>query len=207
MPILSLTHRQPTCSFQKYKLLQSSGLSIDELKLSAPSPGITKVNLLWPSAGQVATALGQLQTISWQPVLQPSQLQTATGYCLPNGCRTRCLNGTNLVSKLVDILNTVDDTTYQQKITDNTNFLLNLRLQYHDAFLTVDWQLCHLTTTTPAVPIAFPAPIAAQLTFDQDKRQLRLNGYMSVADKNALIALSTTLLTGLLLLRCLTMPS
>jgi len=49
------------------------------------------------------------------------------------------------------------------------------------------------------VPIAFPAPIAAQLTFDQDKAASVETVYER-ADKNALIALSTNVLTGLLLL-------
>ena len=54
-----------------------------------------------------------------------------------------------LLNKLVDILNTVDDDDYKQKIDDNNNFLLNLRARYTDFFLTANLPALPLTQTSP----------------------------------------------------------
>lgn len=87
-----------------------------------------------------------------------------------------------IASRLIDILNTTDDTEYQQKLTDNNGFLLRLRIQYHDAFLAAN------LFSLPA--ISFGDDYAMQIKYDTDKMQLRYAGYMSNAVKTDLLSLS-----------------
>src|SRR5205814_9038120 len=60
---------------------------------------------------------------------------------------------------------------------------------YHDVVLTAD--LPALPLTPASVPISFGASIASQLSYNADKKQLQLSGYMSLADLNTLKTLST----------------
>ena len=46
-----------------------------------------------------------------------------------------------LVAKLADILGTQDDEEFVQKVQNNYDFLLNLRVQYNDQVLTADLSL------------------------------------------------------------------
>jgi hypothetical protein len=89
----------------------------------------------------------------------------------------------SLASKLLDILGTSDIDEYQQKVDNNQNFLLNLRVQYHDRVLTAD------LGTLPG-GVVFPDSLAAQISYDSVNRKLQLVGYMSATDQGNLNLLS-----------------
>jgi len=175
---------------QKNKLLQASGFSVDELNYilfhldTGSSP-------LIPSSQRVSDDLSALQDdlLSVRAATLPAT--DPNGVLLNKWLSDPVFKwDSGLLNKLLDLLNTVDDDEYKQKLTNSANFLLNLRLQYHDAVITAPLPALP-TAGTPAAPIVFPDTIASQLTYDADKRQLRLAGIMSQADQTALLALST----------------
>jgi hypothetical protein len=175
---------------KKYKLLQSSGFSVDELNYILRHHDNRSQSLV-PSASQVATALDTLQdqlsavSANLQIPVDPQQLLT-------KWIADPILKwDSSIMNRLVDILVTIDENEYKQKISDNSNFLLNLRTAYHDPFITVKLQSLPFTQTTPATPIVFPASIVSQLSYDAQAQELRLAGYMNEADLNALKALSS----------------
>jgi len=175
---------------QKYKLLQGSGFNVDELNYILLDLN-TAAQPLTPPVERILSDLGVLQDellavrAATQPVADPN------GVLLNKWLSDPAFKwDSSLLIKLLDILNTVDDDEYRQKLTNSGNFLLNLRLQYPTAVTTAT--LAALPTTgNPAAPIVFPDTIASQLTYDADKKQLRLAGYMSAGDLTALLALST----------------
>lgn len=169
---------------QKYKLLLSSGISIDELNYLLRHQD-NSAHLLIPSINQVTTSLVQLQDelLTVRAVTQPAV--DTNGVLLNKWLIDPVFKwDNNLLNKLVEILNTADDDDYKQKISDNYNFLLNLRLLYHDTVLVAD--LPGLPLASADTPIIFPSSISEQLTYDADKKQLRLVGYMSQADRDLL---------------------
>jgi hypothetical protein len=179
-----------TLFIQKFKLLQSSRFSIDELNYLLRHQNDAGQTLV-PSNTQVAGALSQLQSELLAVRADTQVTADPDGVLLNKWLLDPVFKwDSRLPNKLLDLLNTVDDDEYQAKVDSNNNFLLNLRLQYHDTFLTVDLAALPLTQTAPVTTIEFPASIASQLTFDADKKQLRLAGYINTADKTALLALS-----------------
>ena len=94
-----------------------------------------------------------------------------------------------LLNKLIDILNETDDDQYKTKVDAGSNFLVNLRIRYHDTFLTTN--LSSLPLTSSGTPVTFPANMAAQLSYDGNRKQLKLIGYMSASDLVALKVLSS----------------
>ncbi|MEP6613595.1 MAG: neuraminidase-like domain-containing protein, partial [Mucilaginibacter sp.] len=175
---------------QKYNLLQASGFSIDELNYVLRHQDNSSHSLV-PSASQVSTALIQLQNELLAVRVATQTAPDTNGLLLTKWLSDSVFKwDTGQLGRLLGILNTVDDTEYKQKLTDNSNFLLNLRMVYHDAVTTADLPALPLTTATPAVPIVFPSSIASQIAYDTDKKQLKLTGYMSPADKTVLLALN-----------------
>lgn len=176
-----------TLFLQKFQLLKSSGFGIDELNYVLRHQDNASQSLV-PSVSNVTAALNQLQ----------NDLLAARTVALPvpdnNGAvLIKWLSDpifkwdSRLLSQLINILNTVDDEEYKQNVDNNSNFLLNLRMQYHDAVLTVN--LPALPLTSSGIPIAFPSSIVSQLFFDTGKKQLSLIGYMNQPDRDALLAL------------------
>ncbi|HMH24879.1 MAG TPA: hypothetical protein VK563_24055, partial [Puia sp.] len=181
-----------TCLFiQKYRLLQSSGLSIDDLNYVLRHQD-NSTHTLVPSISQITTSLAQLQT-DLLTVRSATQATADPNGVLLNKWLSDPLFGwdNGMLAKLADILSTVDDGDFQKKIDNNGNFLLNLRMVFHDVSVTADLSALPLTQTSPAVPIVFPDSISAQLSFDADRKLLRLSGYMSPADLTALQTLSS----------------
>jgi Tc toxin complex TcA C-terminal TcB-binding domain/Neuraminidase-like domain len=179
-----------TCLFiKKYKLLQSSGFNADELNYVLRHQDNISQSFI-PSGSQVSAALSKLQD-------ELLAVRAATTPAVdPNGVLlSKWLSDPvfkwdiSLVNKLVDILNTANDDEYRQKIVDNSNFLLNLRMAYREPVFTT--ALSVLPLAPDGAPITFPPSIAAQLSFDAEKKQLRLVGYMSQANLDALLALCT----------------
>lgn len=184
-PFLDLV--STTLFINKYNLLKSSGFSIDELNYILRHQDNLSHTLV-PSAGQITNALTQVQTsfLAINAATQPAP--DPNGQLLAKWLSDGVFNwDPGMLSRFIDILNTVDDTVYQQKITNNTNFLNNLRFVYHDAMITADLPALPLDKT--GVQIVIPASISAQLTYNADTKQLQLVGYMSSADQAALLAL------------------
>jgi len=183
---------QSTCMFiQKYNTLKSSGFSIDELNYILRHQDDASHSLV-PAADVVTNALTQLQNdlLKARTVSQPAV--DANGVLLSLWLSDGVFNWDPiLLNRLVDILNTTDDTVYVQKITENSGFLRNLRMVYHDIRLTTPLPVLPLTTGATPVTITFPAPMDGQLVFDSSSKSLTLTGYMSAADQTALLALST----------------
>ena len=176
-----------TLFINKYNLLKSSGFSTDELNYILRHQD-NLAHTLVPAPGQITSALTQLQTefLAISATTQPAPDQN--GELLIKWLSDGVFNwDQGMLNKFVDILNTVDDTLYLQKITDNTNFLNNLRFVYHDAMITADLPALPLDNT--GVQIVIPASISAQLTYNGDTKQLQLVGYISQADLTGLLAL------------------
>jgi hypothetical protein len=172
----------------RYKQLQAFGFSIDELNYILRHQNNVAKTIV-PPTDQRQAALDQLQSDLMAIKTAIAAPVDANGVLLTKWLSDAVLKwDTSLVNRLMDILTTIDTDAYRQKITDNTNFLLNLRAGYSDAVLRVD------LAALPVVggnPITIPASLSAQLSFDTDKKQLVLRGVMSTADRDALLALST----------------
>lgn len=167
---------------EKYNILKSSDFSIADLNYILRHQNNAGKTLI-PTADQVLANLSQLQNELMDIKTATTPAVDTNGALLTKWLSDPVLKwDSSIVNRLIDILSTVDDDEYQQKIIDNTNFLLNLRRGYQHPVLAID-----LT----ALPITIPASIAAQLSFDPDKKQLTLKGVMSAADRDALLALST----------------
>ncbi|MDO3641762.1 neuraminidase-like domain-containing protein [Mucilaginibacter sp. L3T2-6] len=176
-----------TLFIDKYNALKSSGFSIDELNYILRHQDNTAQALV-PTSGQIAAALTQVQT-EFQAIVAATQpAPDQNGQLLTKWLSDGAFNwDRGLLSKLADILNTVDDDAYLQKLADNTNFLNNLRLVYHDAIITAGLPALPLDSTGKQIVI--PDFIASQLSYDTDNKRLQLVGYMSTSDKAALLAL------------------
>lgn len=173
---------------EQYNALKSSGFSIDELNyILRHQDNSAKTGV--PASDVVTTALTGLQdallTIraATQPATDPN------GDLLNKWLQDPVLNwNTNLLNRLLDICSTSNDAEYSQKLQDNANFLINLRILNSNAVLKFDLPSLPVSS---GVPIVLPASMAMQLSFDPDKKQLVLAGYMSSADRTALLALSS----------------
>ncbi|MGN6395030.1 MAG: neuraminidase-like domain-containing protein [Mucilaginibacter sp.] len=176
-----------TLFIDKYNALKSSGFSIDELNYILRHQDNTAQALV-PTSGQIAAALTQVQT-EFQAIVAATQpAPDQNGQLLTKWLSDGAFNwDRGLLSKLTDILNTVDDDAYLQKLADNTNFLNNLRLVYDDAIITADLPALPLDLTGKQIVI--PDFIASQLSYDTDNKHLQLVGYMSTSDQAALLAL------------------
>jgi len=180
---------------EKYKVLKSSGFSIDELNYILRHQDNSSKTLV-PAGEVVTTALTGLQndllaiTAATQPTVDPN------GDLLNKWLSDPVFNwNTDLLHRLIDILGTTNDAEYTQKLLDNGVFLINLRIQYHDAVLTATLPGLPLSPTTGA-PIVFPASLAAQVSYDAINKKLQLLGYMSAADRDLLLSLTTAPTAG-----------
>jgi hypothetical protein len=188
-PFLDL---QATMLFmEKYALLQSSGFNIDELNYILRDQD-NSTHTLVPATTEVAAALARLQDELLTIRASTKIVADASGLQFSRWLSESIFNwDTTLLSRMLDILNTQDNTDYQRKIDSNVNFLLNLRIIYHLPSIVTDLPAMPVTGVAPGIPVVFPATIAQQLNYDTDKKQLKLVGYMSAADMASLLALST----------------
>ncbi len=92
-----------------------------------------------------------------------------------------------IAAKLLALLSIQDDATYQTAVDNQQQFLLDLRVQYHDQTLTADLSALPAGVT---LPDSLATSFASQISYDATNRQLVLIGYMSAADQTALNALS-----------------
>ncbi len=147
------------------------------------------------SDDSVATSLSDLQTKLLQVQAATSVQADPRGELLKKWLTDPVLNwNSQLIEKLTDILGTQDDGEYQQKIDNNMDFLLNLRVRYIDQILTADLSAL---PTMPAgssfsdlISAASISSFASQISYDSDNRQLVLVGYMSATDQAALKSLT-----------------
>lgn len=176
--------------YAKWRTVVSSQFSAGDLNYVLRHQN-DSAGALIPSDDQVATALGDLQAKLLQVQASTSVQDDPKGKLLKKWLTDPLLNWNSaLVDKLMDILGTQDDTEYQQKIDNNNDYLLNLRVQYHDQTLTAD------LPALPALPagVVFPdslasSPVpsfASQISYDAPTRQLVLIGTMSSTDQSAL---------------------
>ena len=110
----------------------------------------------------------------------PRLLPTPRGQLLKKWLTDPLLNwNPALLTKLLDILGTQDDTEFQQKVDNNQTFLLNLRIQYHDQVLTAD------LSALPAFALGVfpPDSLGSQISYDPANRRLQLIGIMSATDQ------------------------
>ncbi|HEX5553392.1 MAG TPA: neuraminidase-like domain-containing protein, partial [Chitinophagaceae bacterium] len=167
---------------QRFKTLTISGFSISEVNYILRHQD-DQYNSFIPNEKQVAAAISPLQNSLLQVRSTTTVSSDPQGILLTKWLTDPLLNwNASLVTKLMDILNTSDDTEYKQKIDNNHNFLLNLRVNYYTSLFTAD------LGTMPAV--IFPDDLASQISYDNDYKQLRLIGYISTTDKINLLGLS-----------------
>jgi len=182
-----------TLFMQKHGLLQSSGFSIDELNYLLRHQD-NSAHTLVPASSQIATALTQLQNELLAVRAGTQVVADAMGSQLSQWLSDAILNwDPSLLNRVLDIINTKDNTDYQQKIDNNINLLLNLRMAYNAPYNLADLAALPLTSAASPTPIIFPANISQQLIYDADKKQLKLIGYMNATDKANLLALSKDL--------------
>lgn len=172
-----------TASFlQRFRTLTSSGFSVEEINYVLRHQD-DAYNSFIPTESQVAAALAPLQSSLLQIRTVTTALADPQGVLLTKWLTDPLLNWNSaLVTKLMDILNTSDDATYQQKIDNNDNFLLNLRVNYFASSFSAD---------LGALPvITFPDSLVSQVSYDNDNKRLVLLGCLSLADQTALLGLS-----------------
>jgi len=166
---------------QKYSTLKTSGFSIAELNYLLRQQD-EDGSLIPDDATIVQDLTGvrtglQLIRASTTPIPDPK------GVLLGKWLGDVLLNwDAGVASKLLDILNTVDDTEFQQKLTDNDAFLLKLRMIYSAPSYSIN------LFSLPA--ITFPANSQSQISYNPDRKVLIFAGYMSAADQTDLLALS-----------------
>lgn len=167
---------------QKCNTVTTSGFSMDEINYVLRHQNDAFGSLI-PADSQVVTSLTALQDAVLKIRAAVKVAPDTKGVLLTKWLTDPLLNWhAALVTRLMDILTTADDTLYQQKIDDNSNFLINLRVQYAAPFAVADLGILPFTD--------FPPEYAPQVSYDGDSKQIKLIGYISLADKNALTALS-----------------
>jgi Tc toxin complex TcA C-terminal TcB-binding domain/Neuraminidase-like domain/Salmonella virulence plasmid 28.1kDa A protein len=170
---------------EKYNTLKTSGFSVEELNylLRQQDPG----NDMIPATSRVEADLTALQNgllqiqTATQPVPDPQGTLLSKWLLDP-----LLMWDSGLMTKLIDILNTTNDLEYTQKIDDNHDFLLDLRVVY--AAPNVTTYLGALSVDLSHLP-ATPDSIASQLIYDAVQKQLTWKGAMSAADQTAMNAL------------------
>ena len=165
---------------QKFQTLITSGFNVDELNYLLRQQQDSSKSLI-PADSQIIFNLTELQNGLLQIRANTLVLPDTTGVLLNKWLSDPLLKWDNsLFAKLVDILNTTDDVEYINKIDNNLFFLRNLRIQYHDSFVTAD------LSNTPN--LAAFTDYTTQIIYDSNSKQLRWVGYMSSADQATLIS-------------------
>ncbi len=171
-----------TSDFLKnYSTLKTSGFSISELNFLLRQQD--EDGSLIPDDATIVQGLTAIRTglqlirVSTTPSADPK------GVLLGKWLTDVVLNwDAGIATRLLDILNTVDDAEFQQKLTDNDAFLLKLRIIYFAPSFSVN--LFNL----PA--ITFPPNSQSQISYNPDRKVLAFAGFMSLADQTDLLALS-----------------
>jgi hypothetical protein len=176
-----------TTFYSKWRTVISSQFAAGELdyilrhRSSATDSLITSDDL-------IAAALADLQGKLLQTEAATAVKDDPKGELLRKWLADPVLNwNSRLVDRLMEILGTQDDDEYKNRIDASHEFLLNLRIQYHDTMLTAD--LSALPSGV-VLPDSMTTSFAAQISYDDVNRRLVLVGYMSAADQTALIALA-----------------
>lgn len=185
--------KDPVTTYQfnsKWRTVVSSQFVADDLNyvLRHHNDG---TGTLITSDDLVAVALSDLQGNMLQVRAATSVQDDPKGQLLKQWLVDPLLNwNSHIVDKLMDILSTRDDIEYQQKIDNNDDFLLNLRIRYHDQVLTAD--LSDLPTLPGGISFqdALPGSLASQISYDAANKQLQLIGYISANDQAALLGIS-----------------
>lgn len=166
----------------KFITLTTSGFSVAEINYVLRHQD-DQYGTFIPTENQIAAALSPLQTSLLQVRALTSVSPDPKGVLLTKWLTDPVLNWSpTLLTKLMDILNASDDTTYQQKIDNNDNFLLNLRSNYFASSFSAD------LGSLPSITI--PDSLTSQISYDNDNKLLVLTGYMSSADLTNLLGLS-----------------
>jgi hypothetical protein len=185
--------KDPVTTYQfdsKWRTVVSSRFAADDLNYVLRHHNDSTGTLI-TSDDLVAIALGDLQSNMLQVRAATSAQDDPKGQLLKKWLTDPLLNwNSHIVDKLMDILSTRDDLEYQHKIDNNDDFLLNLRVQYHDQVLTAD--LSALPPLPPGVTFSdwLPGSLASQISYDANNRRLQLIGYMSATDQATLLGLS-----------------
>lgn len=167
---------------QKYNTLTTSGFSVDEINYVLRHQD-DEYHSYIPTENQIAAALSPLQSILLQVRTLTMTATDPQGILLTKWLTDPILNWNNsLLTKLMDILNTSDDTEYQQKIDNNDTFLLNLRTNYFASSFSTD--------LGALPPITFPDNLSSQISYDNNNKLLVLTGFMSATDQSNLLGLS-----------------
>jgi hypothetical protein len=168
-----------------WRTVIASQFGADDLNYLLRHQGIT-IGSLVPSDDAVAVALADLQDkilkVRAAVPVSPGIPADPVGQLLKKWLTDQLLNwNAALVAKLADILGTQDDEEFVQKVQNNYDFLLNLRVQYNDQVLTADLSL---------LPVTIPDTLAAQVSFDSAALKLKLAGYMSATNQAQLKTLA-----------------
>jgi Tc toxin complex TcA C-terminal TcB-binding domain/Neuraminidase-like domain/Salmonella virulence plasmid 28.1kDa A protein len=169
--------------YSKWRTVIANQFTADDLNYLLRHQNDSSGSLI-SSDDLVATALGDLQGKILATQSATAVLPDPTGQLLKKWLTDPLLNwNPALLTKLMDMLSTQDDGTFQQKVDNNQTFLLNLRVQYQAQMLTAD---------LPALPpgLVFPDSLAAQISYDQAALTLNFIGYMSAGDQALLNTLS-----------------
>jgi hypothetical protein len=169
--------------FQKWRVVVTSQFAANDLNYILRYQSDPTDSSI-PSDDDIAQALGDLQT-KLLKVQAATQVQPDPIGALLRQWLGDPLLGWNptLAAKLLDILGTQDDAEFQQKVDNNDDFLLNLRIQYLDGTLTAP-----LSALPPGVII--PDALASQVSYDAINRQLILIGSISATDQATVLGLS-----------------
>lgn len=166
----------------QYRVLKSSGFLPEELDYIIRHQNDANSTLI-PAETEVLSKLSELQN-GLLVVNSETEPAADTNGTLMNKWLSNPLFQWDalLLQKLTDLLGTSDDDEYLQKLANNTDFLIDLRIRYNSAFVTAD------LSTLPVLVI--PEGIAERLVFDSEKRHLRLAGYMNATELATLLGLS-----------------
>ena len=167
--------------YSKWRTFVASQFSADDLNYVLRHQNDSAGSLI-ASDDLVSTALADLQSKILLVEASTVVVPDPSGQLLKKWLTDPLLNwNPALIAKLMDILGTQDDPTFQQKVDNDQTFLLNLRIQYHDQVLTAN---------LPALPVTIPDSLSSQISYDQANRKLQLIGVMSAADQTLLNGLS-----------------
>jgi Tc toxin complex TcA C-terminal TcB-binding domain/Neuraminidase-like domain/Salmonella virulence plasmid 28.1kDa A protein len=138
---------------------------------------------------EISSALASLQSALLQVQAATLVLADPQGTLLLKWLSDPLLNwDASLVTALIAILNTSDDDEYLQKITNYSNFLTDLRVQFNASRMTAD--LGALPALNPADQAVYDS-YSVNLSFDSVNRQLVWKGYLSALDQGALSGLAS----------------
>jgi Tc toxin complex TcA C-terminal TcB-binding domain/Neuraminidase-like domain/Salmonella virulence plasmid 28.1kDa A protein len=168
--------------YSKWRTVISSQFSADDLNYVLRHQNDAAGSLI-ASDDLVAAALADLQGKILQVQAATTVVPDPKGQLLKKWLTDPLLKwNAALLAKLMDILSTQDDTEFQQKLLNNQNFLLNLRVQYHDTVLAAD---------LPSLAgVVFPDSLVSQISYDAANRKLQLIGVLSAGDWAVLNGLS-----------------